>query len=727
MKRYFVFLLIFILIPFAVQSRKKVAVVLSGGGAKGMAHIGALKIIDESGIPVDFVVGTSMGAIVGGLYSIGYTPYQLDSMVNKQDWKLLLSDGIRRSDQSYVEKERAEKYVLSVPFTKKPSDILKAGVIEGLNLDILFSDLTVGYHDSISFNRLPIPFACVSENVVNGDEVVFHEGILAKAMRASMAIPAVFTPVRVNGMVLVDGGMKNNFPVNVAREMGADIIIGVDVQSGLKDGSELNTVPYILGHIIDLLGIKNYEENIKNTTVYMKVDVEGYSAASFTIPAIDTLIQRGEKAARDKWNDLLAVKQQLGLDSSYMANRPGPFVPYAGSDSFYINKIIFDGLSGNNGEWLMKKSGLRQDNKNTMEQIQNALSILAGTQSYQDINYELISVPDGYDLRFDVKSRRTSTLNLGVRVNNEEVAAILLNATLQLKTETPSSVSATCRLGKRSLGKIDFSVQPWLDKNFNFSYMFQYNDVNIYNRGKRAYNTTYKYNQGEISYFVYLYRMIKFSAGLRFEHYNYNNMIGGDLKVKPEGFLGYFTGLNYLTYNKRSFPTKGTMSEITYSLYTDNMIHYKGHAPFSALSGSWTSVYSLNRRFAIIPSVYGRILFGTDVPYPYRNALGGDIYGHYVPQQLPFAGINYLEMVDNSVLVIRTKFRQRLWPKNYVSLILNYGITQNDFLKLWDGEHLFGGSIGYGYDSIAGPLEISFGYSNRTHKVGFYLNLGYVF
>lgn len=189
----------------------------------------------------------------------------------------------------------------------------------------------------------------------------------------------------------------------------------------------------------------------------------------------------------------------------------------------------------------MKKSGLRQDNKNTMEQIQNALSILAGTQSYQDINYELISVPDGYDLRFDVKSRRTSTLNLGVRVNNEEVAAILLNATLQLKTETPSSVSATCRLGKRSLGKIDFSVQPWLDKNFNFSYMFQYNDVNIYNRGKRAYNTTYKYNQGEISYFVYLYRMIKFSAGLRFEHYNYNNMIGG----RPESEAGRFSGIFY--------------------------------------------------------------------------------------------------------------------------------------------------------------------------------------
>ena len=205
--------------------RKKVGVVLSGGGAKGMAHIGALKVIEEAGIPIDYVVGTSMGSIIGGLYSIGYTPEQMDSMVRRQDWSFLLSDKIPRSEQNMAEREASEKYVFSLPFGKNAKTQAVGGLIKGQNLANLFSELTVGYHDSIDFNKLPIPFACVSENIVNGNEVNFHKGVLATAMRASMAIPGVFTPVRLDSMVLVDGGVVNNYPVNVARAMGADGVI----------------------------------------------------------------------------------------------------------------------------------------------------------------------------------------------------------------------------------------------------------------------------------------------------------------------------------------------------------------------------------------------------------------------------------------------------------------------------------------------------------------------
>lgn len=129
---------------------------LSGGGAKGVAHIKALKVIEEAGIPIDYIVGTSMGSIVGGLYAIGYTPEQLDSMVRKQNWTFLLSDRIKRSSMSLTDRERSEKHIVSIPFTKNPKEIA-GGLIKGQNLANLFSDLTVGYHDSISFNKLPIP------------------------------------------------------------------------------------------------------------------------------------------------------------------------------------------------------------------------------------------------------------------------------------------------------------------------------------------------------------------------------------------------------------------------------------------------------------------------------------------------------------------------------------------------------------------------------------------
>ena len=232
-----------LLLPFSLYSqeqRKKVGVVLSGGGAKGMAHIKALKVIEEAGIPIDYIAGTSMGAIVGGLYAIGYTPEQLDSMVRKQNWTFLLSDRIKRSAMSLTDRERSEKFIVSIPFTKSPKDAASSGgIIKGQNLANLFSDLTMGYHDSINFDKLPIPFACVAANVVNGEQIIFHNGILSTAMRASMAIPGVFTPVRQDSMVLVDGGIVNNYPADVVKAMGADVIIGVDVQNALKKADKL--------------------------------------------------------------------------------------------------------------------------------------------------------------------------------------------------------------------------------------------------------------------------------------------------------------------------------------------------------------------------------------------------------------------------------------------------------------------------------------------------------
>ena len=241
-------------IPLHQEKRKKVGVVLSGGGAKGMAHIGALKVIEDAGIPIDYIVGTSMGAIIGGLYSIGYTPQQLDSMVRKQNWQFLLSDHIERREMNLMEREAEETYVISVPFSKNAIKEVTGGLIKGHNIDNLFSELTLGYHDSISFDSLPIPFACVSENLVLGEEYVFREGILSTAMRASMAIPGVFTPVRLNDMVLIDGGVVNNYPVDVARQMGADVIIGVDVQSELRPGEELNNTGTILAQLVELMG-----------------------------------------------------------------------------------------------------------------------------------------------------------------------------------------------------------------------------------------------------------------------------------------------------------------------------------------------------------------------------------------------------------------------------------------------------------------------------------------
>ena len=725
-----------LLLPFSLYSqeqRKKVGVVLSGGGAKGMAHIKALKVIEEAGIPIDYIAGTSMGAIVGGLYAIGYTPEQLDSMVRKQNWTFLLSVRIKRSAMSLTDRERSEKFIVSIPFTKSPKDAASSGgIIKGQNLANLFSDLTMGYHDSINFDKLPIPFACVAANVVNGEQIIFHNGILSTAMRASMAIPGVFTPVRQDSMVLVDGGIVNNYPADVVKAMGADVIIGVDVQNALKKADKLNSAPDILGQIVDITCQSNHEKNVDLTDTYIRVNVDGYSSASFTPAAIDTLMRRGEEAAKAQWNSLLALKKKIGISDNYVPKRHGPYSSLSNVRTIYVTDISFSGVEADDKKWLMKKCNLKENSNITTQQIEQALYQLRGSQSYSSASYTLTDTPEGYHLNFLLQAKYEKRINLGIRFDSEEIASLLINGTADLKTHIPSRLSLTGRLGKQYAARIDYTLEPMQQRNFNFSYMFQYNDINIYEEGERAYNTTYKYHLAEFGFSDVWYKNFRFGLGFRFEYYKYKDFLFKKpefigLDVESEHFLSYFAQVHYNTYDKGYFPSKGSDFKAAYSLYTDNMAQYNEQAPFSALSASWASVIPATRRFSIIPSIYGRVLIGKGIPYPLKNAIGGEVYGFYIPQQLPFAGVTNMELMENSIIITSLKFRQRMGSIHYLTLTGNYGLTDSHFFEILKGKQLFGISAGYGMDSVFGPLEISLGYSNQTDKGSCFVNLGYYF
>lgn len=308
------------------KERPKVGLVLSGGGAKGVAHVGALKVIEEAGIPVDIVVGTSMGSIIGGLYSIGYTPAQLDSIVRHLDWMNLLSDKTKRSDVTLSQKEDLDKYLVSIPFNFKDFKSVFSGVIKGDNLESLFFNLTRPYTDSISFDDLPIPYACVATDADTGEEVVFRSGYLYKSMRASMAIPTVLSPVEWNGRWLVDGGVKNNYPVDVAKAMGADIIIGVNVED-MNDTTAVNkqdpNAISLLFKLVMMGGQEKYLENVAETDVYIPVDMKGFSPASFGRAALDSINRRGYEAAMSKMPELAALGKKTGIvkDSAALRGR----------------------------------------------------------------------------------------------------------------------------------------------------------------------------------------------------------------------------------------------------------------------------------------------------------------------------------------------------------------------------------------------------------------------
>lgn len=725
--------LILLLVPLVSfpQERKKVGVVLSGGGAKGLAHIGVLKVIERAGIPVDYVVGTSMGAIVGGLYSIGYDAATLDSLVRKQDWRYLLSDMVEPRNQSMRERYNQSTYLLSRPVIRTTGLVAEGGLISGHNLANLFSWLTVGYHDSINFDNLPIPFACVATNMVDYSEVVFRSGWLTQAMRASMAIPGVFTPVRMDSMVLVDGGLKNNYPVDVARSMGADVIIGVTLQKPARKSSELNTAFDILLQLVDFSVKNKFDENVSHTDVQMAVDTKNYTSMSFSPRAIDSLIILGEEAAMAQWDSLIALKRTIGIDSSYVVQhirRPSDVLE---PHKVRLLEIDFEGVSNGDRRYLSRKFGINEGDSVTSETLESVMTSLRSDLMYSSAEYSLRQMAGGYWLRIMAGKRKVTQLNLGVRFDTEETVALQANSEFRLPIRLPVDVSATGRLGRRYMANVSATVMPANWRNWTVDYTFRYNDINIYEGGKRDFNVTYDYHSVKLGLISFNLRNLTLDIAARWENYNYGTTLLGKTRsgmvFADEHLYSYNFWLHYNSENDRYFTTRGASLETGYSLYTDDFVHYRSADPVHVVYGRWRVAMRLSDRFVIQPAAYGRFLLGNEMPWCLSNFIGGDYAGHYIEQQLPFAGVGNVEVAENSFVAVGLKLQQRIMDNNYIIARASFALNADRLRNLLDNPLMNGYQLSWAYNSMFGPVNANLGYSSKTKRVLFYLNLGFEF
>ncbi len=751
------------------MSRPKVALVLSGGGAKGMAHIGVLRVLERAGIPIDIITGTSMGALIGGLYSIGYDAETLDSLVSVQDWNVLLSDKADMRSQSLAEREKQNTYILSRPLSiARKSHTASGGLISGSNLSQLFTRLTVGWHDSISFATLPIPFACVATNIVDNTEYVFHNGYLPTAMRASMAIPGVFTPVRMSvvsekvrvkseelkchkndsakhtnsplftltsslkkDMVLVDGGLRNNYPADVARQMGADIIIGVSVQSEPRTADELQSGPNILMQIVDQNCKNKFAENWAMTDIPIKVNVKGYSSASFTRTAIDTLIARGEQAAMKQWDKLMQLKRTLGLADSYQPDRLHRKVPQSKALSFRIDSIQFDNISAQDRNYVTTKYGLERGRDVTAEQVEQVITDLGTNLLYTNAGYNISKSDGKYILTISAGERKTSRVNLGVRFDTEEMVALQANMSHRLPTRMPVTLELTGRLGKRMMARVDANVSPMHHGRIGLSYLFRHDDINIYEGGKRDYNFTYNQHAVNLQALSFNIRNFSCDVNLHMDFFDFHDVLFGE-EAKPERIdnihmYSYVFRLNYDSEDQWFFTTRGARLKAGFGYYTDNFIGWKGHGGLSIADCLWRMSFPLNSRFTLQPMLYGRIILGDGAPLIMRNAIGGMTAGQYLAHQMPFAGVGHVEFAGNAMLACQLRAQQRIADNNYI--ILRVAAAQhNDKLRdILKRRTLTGCELAYFYDSMFGPLGASLGYSSKTKEAYFYINLGYQF
>lgn len=729
------------------DGRKKVAVVLSGGGAKGMAHIGVLKVLERAGIPVDIITGTSMGSIIGGLYAIGYNANALDSMVRVQDWTYVISDREDLRRQSLSDRRKQNTYVYSTGLTIGKPDVNAGGFIKGKNLAELFQQLCTGFTDSLDFTRdLRIPFACVATNIIDNSEVDFHSGRLPLAMRASMAIPAAFSPVRIGDMVLVDGGLKNNYPADIAREMGAEIIIGVTVQGAPKVAEDMNGTMSILSQIIDVNCKNKLDENLAITDLHMPVDTKGYGSASFTPAAIDTLIHRGEEEAMRHWDEIIALKQRIGIDDSYHPEILQPLRPHVLTEKQRVVGYTFENMTPQAERFLREKFSLRASTPTKPEYIDAALMQEITTCMRVDLFYQtaecrLVHEGDAVRVILSASNRKSVQLHAGVRYDTEEYAALQLGLDIPMKSSIPMNTDITLRLGKRLMARGELTIHPRSITRPTLSYAFHRNDVDIYFNGKRDYNIRYNQFQAELIPINHDLKHFNIQYGVRWDFMHYRNKLGTEnsiqTELKNEHFFSYHARINYNSEDNWNFPTRGARFKAEYSYLTNDFTkldvrdaegNVTGSKPgMSEVNANWRMSFTLGHRFTLQPMFYGRLLFGSIVPPAFGNTVGGDWFGHYVEQQMPFAGIGNMEHVDHQLVAAQLQAQQRIGQSSYI-ILRTTGAQHASHLKgLLDRSTLLGGQIAYFYDTILGPVGATVGYSNRTKKPYLFVNVGFEF
>ena len=725
--------------------RKKVAVVLSGGGAKGMAHIGALKVLERAGIPIDIVTGTSMGSIIGGLYAIGYNANSLDSMVRVQDWSYVITDKENLRRQSLSDRRKQNTYAFTTGLTIGKKDMNAGGIIKGKNLAELFQQLCTGYTDSIDFSRdLRIPFACVATNIIDNSEVDMHSGRLPQAMRASMAIPAAFSPVRVGDKVLVDGGLKNNYPADIARQMGADIIIGVTVQGPPKMAEDMGGTMSILSQIIDVNCKNKYDENLEITDVHVAVDTRGYNAASFSLEAIDTLVRRGEEEAMRHWDEIIALKQRIGIDDSFRPTIYHPLRPQVLTEKQLVTGYTFENMTPLAERFLRQKFHLNKGERN--DSIDAKLEQELTTSMRVDLFYQTAEcrlVPDGDGVRviLSAGNRKSAQLHAGFRFDTEEYATVQLGLDIPLKTAVPVNTDITLRLGKRLMVRGDLTIHPRSFTRPTISYAFRRNDVDLYIDGERDYNILYNQFQGEVTPINFDLRHFNLQMGLRWDFMHYRNKLGSEkskeVTLKNEHFFSYRARISYNSEDNWYFPTRGARFKAEYAYVTNDFAKLNERAPdgtkigkksgMNDISANWRMSFTFGSRFTLQPMLYGRLLFGDIIPPVFGNAIGGEWFGHYVEQQMPFAGIGNMEYVNHQFVAAQLQAQQRIGANSYVLLRVAGAQHADKTKKLLDYRTLLGVQAAYYYNTMFGPVGATLGYSNRTKEPYFFVNLGYEF
>lgn len=727
--RYFIFALLLLISPYILSGQKyhpKVGVVLSGGGAKGYTHIEILDAIEKAGIKVDYIAGTSMGAIIGGLYASGYSPEELRVFAKSVDLSSLLIQEKERDQIPFFDKSYKEKYLLNIPFGEKFKVTLPSAISRGQGPLLLLTDMLKHVHEVDDYSKLPIPFFCIATNLETGKEEILDHGFLPMSIMASGAYPSLLQPVKYNNMLLVDGGVVNNYPAKELKNRGMDIIIGVDLDTDLLKEEDLKNAINIIMQIIAFRIKEHNEYERKFVTLNIKPDIKGISVTDFD--KVNEILEIGKKAAEENYISLKEIAKLQGYDTVYRPRREN----FPSNENLFINSINIIGNKIYDKSYIKRILDIKPPENLSINKINKGVKALFATDNFNNVYYKIENNPDYQTLNIYVNEKKNpNALKFGLHYDDIFKASLLANITFNRVITKNSSVF------------LDVVFSDNFRTNFNF-YIDNENKPSVgYNASFLSFNLDNKVlsktdllknNFSLFTQQLYIQSTLneKYAVGLggEFIYNSFKRPLNNSITYPIDNFDNsyYLSPYFYIkadTQDNANFPMNGFKfnSNLKYLMLSNTNNFEQGITVTGKLSYSFPLI---KNKFSFTGQASSGLSFNR-LPFSQKYFLGG-----YFEQKInnfsPFLGLPFAYTQGDQFIFLQASLNFRFFKNHYLKVYGNFANVSQEIedLKYLNYKYSSYG-FGYGYDSPFGPIHLNYSYSPNTSKGIFSVSLGYWF
>lgn len=697
---------------FTVPKNAKIGLSLSGGGAKGFAHIGVLKVLDSLGVKVDYISGTSMGAIVGGLYASGYTGKEIEKIVMDTDFYSLIANEKTRQETSFFNKS-VDKYILTIPVKNGKINVLPKAISTGQKNIYMLKELFKNVSTITDFSKLPIPFMCVATNLESGEMKIFESGDLVSSIMASSAFPSLMDPVKIGDSLYIDGAMTVNYPSQPLKEKGIDIVIGVDLSQGLSSRKDLQSAISILNQVIDF-GIQKETKNQYNyTDINIHPNLDGTSATSYD--AKKAILDSGFVEANKYIEPLsLLPKKKIMYLRAPMSN--------IYSNVYKIDSLILENDHIFRRNYVLGKMNLKIPSLQTYGGINKMIDKLYATNNYRLINYDIIQQDNKNLLKLDVTEDDTRFfLKFGLHYDEIFKTGLLLNATAKRLLFRNSTVSLDLIVGD----------QP----RYYFNYFIDNGYIpglGVYASGMSldlkddAANIYEKWNWFRTEVFVQSIWRDKYAVGVGISSDYFESKLTGEAGYgNPENYMNAYAFIKSDTQDDRSFPTKGFFLDAEGKLL-DIFKKFDNGKTFQAKITTHLN-FPLLTWLTYRVSLFGGITIGENLSPYYRYRMGG-IFGQNLGNFVNFQGYQFGQSIAQNILTTTSTAQFRLSKNFYADANFSFANLFDD-LSVDEILHVSDSSAGVtaGYKSPFGQIKVNYSHSLKINKGMFSVILGHWF